>query len=117
MMINDWLCHYRMACRIGVLALAAAILAGILGCRAEQESESEMPQREIVAVMEDHVDALMALPDVVGVAIGALDNGTPCLMILVIEESDDVKREIPAEIEGHPVKIVVSGEIKPLDSN
>lgn len=76
-----------------------------------------MPHRDIKAVMEDHVDSLMAMPDVVGVAIGAMDDGTPCLLILVIDTTEAVKQTIPDTLEGYPVRVEVSGEIRPLDSD
>ncbi|HUU46620.1 MAG TPA: hypothetical protein VM118_12890 [Acidobacteriota bacterium] len=74
-----------------------------------------MPQRDIKTVMEAHVDELMAVPGVVGVAIGALDDGTPCILVLVIEETDEIDRKVPKTLEGHPVSVFVTGEIKPME--
>ncbi len=73
-----------------------------------------MPIRDIKAVMEAHVEDLMAIPGVVGVAIGELDNGTPCIKVMVIELTDELDRKIPKTLEGHPVLVVESGEFKPM---
>ena len=74
-----------------------------------------MPQRDITTVMNAHVSELMAIPGVTGVAVGALDNGTPCILALVLKQTDEIAAKIPQSIEGHPVKIFESGEIRPMD--
>lgn len=70
--------------------------------------------RDINEVMNAHVNELMALPGVVGVFIGALDNGTPCIKVMVVKASPELERKVPRDLEGHPVLIVETGEIKPL---
>jgi hypothetical protein len=98
-----------------VLPLAALIMCG--GCRKPPSGERSVPivpSREITQVMDAHVDELMAIPGVVGVAIGALKDGQPCILVLVVRKTAENRRLIPAEIEGYPVKIEVSGEIRPM---
>lgn len=73
-----------------------------------------MQRREIDAVMNDHAGELMAVPGVTGVAVGALDDGTPCILVLVAETADALRRRVPGTLEGHPVKIVASGRIEPM---
>lgn len=92
------------------------ISAAIINCEPEKEKGTSMPDRDINLVMKDHVDDLMAIPGVVGVAIGELDDGTPCIKIFVVEVSDELNRKIPELIEGHPVEIVESGIIRTLSS-
>jgi hypothetical protein len=74
-----------------------------------------MPRRDITTVMNAHTSELMAIPGVTGVAIGALDDGTPCILVLVLDDDAEATKKIPKELEGHPVKIFESGEIKPMD--
>lgn len=100
---------------VAILVAGVAIL-GPAGCQPLDEGGDTMPTRDINEVMEAHVDSLMALPGVTGVAIGQTDDGTPCILVLVIEDTDDVRAKIPGSLEGHPVKIFESGEIKPFDS-
>ncbi len=70
--------------------------------------------RDVVAVMNDHVDALMAVPGVVGVAVGALDDGSPCILVLVVKKTAEHETLIPADIEGYSVVVQESGEIRAL---
>ncbi len=58
----------------------------------------------------------MSIPGVIGVGEGALDDGTPCRLILVIELTDQVRKSVPENIDGYPVKIEVTGEIKGMSN-
>lgn len=102
----------RRLCTAAVLAL---ILAATGCCGRPNSRGDAMPKRDINAVMEDHTSELMAIPGVAGVAIGALDDGTPCILVLVVKETDELDRKIPKTLEGHPVRIFESGEIKPME--
>ncbi len=73
-----------------------------------------MPTRDIQTVQEAHAPALMALAGVVGVAIGETDDRTPCVVIYVREMTEALRTKLPTSLEGHPVRIEVSGEIRPL---
>ncbi len=101
---------FAAACRLTLFALSSLLI----GCRTGSGGGSSPPARDIVAVMEAHVDSLMAIPGVVGVAIGELKDGTPCIQVLVVEGTRELRGKIPKTLEGHPVDIVVSGVIKPL---
>jgi hypothetical protein len=91
-----------------------ALSSLLIGCRTGNGGGSSTPSRDITTVMEAHVDSLMTIPGVVGVAIGELKDGTPCIQVLVVEGTREVRRKIPKALEGHPVHIIVSGVIKPL---
>ena len=56
----------------------------------------------------------MALSGVVGTAQSECD-GQPCIRVLVVEQTDELAAQIPSDIEGYPVAIDVTGEIKDLD--
>lgn len=68
--------------------------------------------KTIEAVLAAHTDSLMAVPGVLGTAIGRCD-GAPCIRILVNRVSDEVQRRIPSQLEGFPVRIDVTGRIVP----
>jgi len=67
--------------------------------------------------MDAHANELMAIEGVTGVAVGALDDGTPSILILIMEESDELAQLLPSVLEGHPVRTLVSGEIKPMQND
>jgi hypothetical protein len=71
-----------------------------------------MSHEPIMRVMDKHVDELMAHAGVVGVAVGMTAAHVPCIQVLVIDLTDELRDSIPAEIEGHPVIIEVTGEIR-----
>jgi hypothetical protein len=73
-----------------------------------------MPKRDINAVMEAHAQELMAIPGVTGVAVGETDEGTPCILVLVLDDSVAIKQKLPDTLEGHPVRTLVTGEIIPM---
>lgn len=75
-----------------------------------------MPQRDIKTVMDAHVDSLMKIPGVVGVAIGQLDDGTPCIIVMVKELTAERKATLPHQIEGYPVRIDETGTIRPMSN-
>ena len=71
--------------------------------------------RDINAVLRSHDRELLAINGVVGVYVGTLDDGkTPCLKVMVVAKTAELERAIPKTLEGFPVIIEVTGEIKPL---
>jgi hypothetical protein len=73
--------------------------------------------RDINDVLRAHDQGLLAIKGVVGVYVGQLDGGkTPCLKVMVAAKSAEIERSIPKNIEGFPVIIEVTGEIKPLEN-
>jgi hypothetical protein len=73
-----------------------------------------MTTEQAVRVMNAHVDELMAISGVAAVAVGALADGTPCIMVYVTARTDEHGKLIPARIDGVPVVIEESGEIRPM---
>lgn len=73
------------------------------------------PTRDINAVLADHDDRLLALPGVVGVYVGLLDDQqTQCLRVMLAQPDTALERTLPRSLEGYPVVTEVTGEIKPL---
>jgi hypothetical protein len=106
----------RMA-RFVTAATLAFLLASSSGCRVSSKSAGHpdaTPRRPIEDVQRDHTPALMAIPGVVGVYQGALDDGTPFIGVMVLEKTAEITRRVPEDLEGYRVKIDVTGPIKPL---
>jgi hypothetical protein len=95
-----------------LLTIIAAVMTS--SCGANNGGEKTVPTRDIKTVMEAHVDDLMRIPGVTGVAIGELEDGTPCIQVYVAEKSDEIVKKIPKQLEGHPVDIIESGVIRPM---
>jgi hypothetical protein len=77
---------------------------------------SPTPRRDINAVLAAHDKELLAIPDVVGVYVGTMEDcRTPCLKIMLARKNPETERKIPRSIEGYPVVFEVTGEIRALD--
>lgn len=74
-----------------------------------------MPLRDINQVLRDHDQELMAHSGVVGVYVGLMRDGkTPCLRVMAVKVTSELKRQIPKSLEGHPVVLETTGVIRPL---
>jgi hypothetical protein len=92
----------------------AALLVLICGVIMAQSS-SPLPRRDINVVLAAHDKELLAIDGVVGVYVGTLeDRHTPCLKVMLAKDTPQLRRAIPATIEGYPVVIEVTGEIRAL---
>lgn len=104
-----------------VFIFAYTLTAGFAGCKSEHRQSifvmdtlKTHHKRSIEEVMNAHTDELMAIPDVNGVYIGELEDGRECITVLVSKKTELHKRKIPQKIEGYPVVIEETGEIRPL---
>ena len=68
-----------------------------------------MSSRSIQEVLAAHTDSLMAVPGVVGTAIGRCDT-TLCIRVFFRDSTAAARGGIPEILEGHPVKVEVTGE-------
>lgn len=73
-----------------------------------------MPEKTIEQVQQEHTDAWMAIPGVVGTAIGQC-GGKPCILILTAAPAEQIRRKIPETVEGYPVVVQHIGEVRALD--
>jgi hypothetical protein len=102
--------HWRF---LLICLVAAAFTAGCEENMAQNNSPS--PKRDINAVLAAHDKELLAIPDVVGVYVGTLeDRRTLCLRVMLARKNPETERKIPRSIEGYPVRVEVSGEIRPM---
>lgn len=69
-----------------------------------------MATDDIKRVMDAHVKELMAVPGVVGVAIGALENGQLCIKVFAAKRTPEMRKQIPKTLEGYRVVVEVTGE-------
>ncbi len=98
---------------VGLLWLVAAGMA----CgqqRVNQPKEKSMPEKTIETVLKEHTDSLMALPGVVGTAIGEC-AGKPCIKVYVEKKTPELLKQIPSAIDGYTVAVQETGEIRALD--
>ncbi len=74
-----------------------------------------MTKRDINEVLRAHDREIMAIPGVTGIYVGLLDDQkTLCLKVMVIKDTPELKSKIPRQIEGYPVVVEETGEIRPM---
>ncbi len=73
-----------------------------------------MAEKTIEAVILEHTGSLMALPGVVGTAIGEC-AGKPCIKVYVEKKTPELLNQIPSTIDGYTVAVQETGEIRALD--
>ena len=90
------------------------LLAGALACSGAQRGggAATVTARSIDEVLAAHNDSLMALPGVVGTAIGLCD-GERCIKVFLADSGQETKRRIPTHLEGYHVLAEVTGTIRP----
>jgi hypothetical protein len=69
----------------------------------------------ITSAIQRHSAELLEIPGVVGVAEG-VSNGKPVVQILVARRTSALEARLPRTLEGHPVVIIETGEIRAQDS-
>jgi len=74
-----------------------------------------MPGRTIESVFGELKGNLLAIPSVVGVAIGE-SNGKACIRVFVSQKDTTLLRQIPHSIEGYKVIVDETGEMRALNT-
>jgi len=93
------------------------VAALTVSCKEASQTGGNVSKPDINQVVDRNASQLMEIPGVTGVAVGALDDGTPCVMVLILEDSDEIKSRLPDTLEGHPVTTFVSGKIEPMGTD
>lgn len=94
-----------------VVWLLAGLLMGPPPFEASAANETAMPDKTIDAVLKEYTDRLMSLPGVVGTAQSEC-AGKLCIKVYVSKKTPELLRQIPSEIEGFPVDVEETGEIR-----
>ena len=107
---------HDIVCVIAVVSACAFIC--VSGCgspRTHDLGNRKMPSaRTIDSVKEAHVKELVAIPGVVGVYVGELEDHSPCIGVMVEKKTPEIEQRVPKSIDGFPVRIDETGLIKPM---
>ena len=86
-----------------------------VGCGPRRSEEAVMPpSRPLVEVLADHTPEWMAFPGVAGTAESQLADGRPCILVIVVRLTPELRKRIPETVEGWPVRIEETGEIRAM---
>ena len=64
-------------------------------------------------VLRARTPELMAIPGVVGTGQGE-EHGRPAILVLVVRATPEIEQRIPRTLDGYPVAIRATGEVRPL---
>ena len=105
-----------MIVRGGHAALVVALAAVGVACspRAGPKGDSTSMRRPIEAVQGSYTDSLMRIPGVVGTGIGLCD-GAPCIKVLVVRATPELRKAIPDSLEGYRVILDETGTVRAQD--
>jgi hypothetical protein len=95
-------------------AFLSLFLVLLLACTHPVSSEeNSMAVKPIKEVLKERAKALISIPGVVGAGEG-LCEGEPCIKVFVIKKTPEIEKNLPSTLEGYPVRIEETGEIKAL---
>lgn len=90
--------------RLAIVVLSAVVI--VIGCSSPVRSSDD-----ISGVKERQESKLMSIPGVVGVGIGECE-AKPCLKVFVTQQTVELERQIPQQVEGYKVDIEATGPIE-----
>jgi len=98
------------------VSVAVLVLSSIVGySQSMAQNSAPGPNRDVNAVLAAHDKELLAIPDVVGVYVGTMEDGrTPCLKVMLARKNPESQRKIPRIIEGYPVVTEITGTVRAL---
>ncbi len=79
--------------------------------------EDKVGPEDINKVLESYKEEIMSIPGVVGVYVSAMEDGSPCIKVMVNEITPEITGKLPSELEGYPVIIIPTGNIAPYKQN
>jgi hypothetical protein len=102
--------------RFASIAVFFVVACTVAACRphAPEGKARSMPDRPIVDVLASHTPGLMAMPGVVGTYQGAGTDGAPAIVVMLARSDAGLERRIPRTLEGWPVVIEVTGELRAM---
>ena len=101
-----------------ITILSIATTCSLVGCFcgdvSNPEKEEHMSGKSIEQVLNERADEWMAIPGIVGTAIGTFE-GKPCIKIFICSKPQGLQTKIPSTIENYPVIIEETGTFRALD--
>jgi hypothetical protein len=103
-----------------ILLTLLSITALVVNCGGIKSSkhsvEYEMKRKPLKEVLKEYTDVLMSIEGVTGTA-QSICNGKPCIKVYTLEKTPKLENKIPVTLEGYPIVIEKTGEIRALPEN
>ena len=72
-------------------------------------------KENISEVLKRHTPELMSIHGVIGTGEGRKKE-RPCILVFVVKKTSEISRKIPKTIDGYPVVIQQTGNVKALNA-
>lgn len=92
------------------------ILFSITFINCSSQVKNQTQKKPIDQVMKDNQQMLLSVNGVQGFYQGVTDDGVDYIIVMVDTLTKEIMSKLPDSLEGYPVKLEETGEIKPLDS-
>jgi hypothetical protein len=99
---------------IGAITAASSFIGCPRSNTYDLEKGGRMPTKTIEQVLNERTNEWMAIPGVVGVAIGEF-KGKPCIRVFTSINPQKLQAKIPSTVEGYPVIIEETGSVRALE--
>ncbi len=106
----------KIALSISVIVFAISVMACANKKVDDHQGKNKMAAKTIEDVLREHTKDLMTIHGVVGTAQGLCDD-KPCIKVYVLKKTAELVQKIPDILEGYPVMIEETGEIRALPEN
>ena len=105
-----------------IVWILSAVLCAACGPAPQDEKavpeEAPVTQRPSIAeAIATHAERLLAIEGVSAVYEGLTEDGLPCIKIGVVRKTPVLEASLPSALEGWPVLVEETGEIKPLSGS
>lgn len=77
----------------------------------QRPQDTEVSKPDITAIISANSAAILGLEDVVAIGQARCDD-VPCIRVLLASDNSDTRAKLPAEIDGVPVSVEVSGAFR-----
>jgi len=101
----------------GALGLAVAVACGCAGAPTVEGADAMDAAMPIAELIERHAAEWMARDDVVGVYESALPDGTPCIKIMAVAITPELRAAFPDPFHGHPLRLQETGPVAPRNGS
>lgn len=95
---------------VGVLVFMLGA-AGVTACSDPRRQSPLANRPDIEAVRMRHENDLMRIDGVVGLVTGRCGDDA-CLILMVVHDTDAIRREVPITIEGYVIRVLEAGDVR-----
>jgi hypothetical protein len=99
------------------ILLSAIFILTVISIYPQHSDTLNMERKPLNEVFIEYQDSLLSIPGAQGFYESIMENGEKCIVIMIESDTESIRKNIPDSLEGYPVKLNVTGKIKPMGKN